>query len=204
MEQDFQQLKEQFKRRNIRVAYARTFAEARERVLSIIPVVDTVGIGNSQTIRGMGLTEALTDRGNVVYDKTLVTTPDEVKRLKRMSLLTDWYIASANAISAEGQLVNIDHSGNRVAAMAYGPDRVLVIVGKNKIEETLERAIRRAKDHAAPRNAHRAGYRPPCIAAGRCVDCDSEERVCFHLQITEGQSEPDRMILMIVGEEAGF
>lgn len=134
----------------------------------------------------MKLSQALMDRGAVVYDKTMVTTSSEIKRVKRLSLLTDWVLASANAVSTKGQIVNIDHSGNRVAALAYGPHRVIVIVGKNKVVDTLEEAIRRAKDHAAPQNALRVGYRPPCVRVGRCVNCQSKDRVCNHMHSLQG------------------
>jgi hypothetical protein len=204
MKEQYGALRENFLSQNIEVSFFSSFDEARRALLNKIPPEDTVGIGNSQTLKAMELTTSLMDRGNIVYDKTLVTTPGEVKRMKRLSLLTDWYLSSANAVSTEGQIVNIDHSGNRVAAMAYGPERVIVIVGRNKVVDSLQGAIRRAKDHAAPRNAFRAGYRPPCVTTGRCVDCRSKERVCNHLHILEGQSEVDRLVLWIVDEEAGF
>jgi len=112
--------------------------------------------------------------------------------------------SGTNAISIEGHIVNIDHSGNRVAAMTYGPDKVIIVIGKNKIEDTLEQAMTRARNHAAPLNAIRAGYNPPCIEKKQCVDCKSKERVCYNLSIIEGQFKADRMRLFIVEEEAGF
>lgn len=100
--------------------------------------------------------------------------------------------------------MNIDHSGNRVAAMIFGPDKVIIVVGKNKICETLNDAIERAKNVSAPLNAKRAGYNPPCLDIGRCLDCTSKDRVCFNLVVIEGQYDRNRMKLFIVNEDYGF
>lgn len=197
-------LKDNFRVKNIETEYYQNLDEVKQCILERIPKESTVGIANSQTLKKMMISEALAERGNVTYDKTFAKSKEEAVLLKKKSLLTDWYITGTNAISAEGHIVNIDHSGNRVAAMAYGPERVIVVVSKNKIEATLEKAIARARNHAAPRNAVRAGYHPPCVEVKECVDCKSKERVCFHLSIIEGQSEPERMTLIIVDEEAGF
>lgn len=195
---------ENFNSRNIDVEFFNTLDEVRDKILDIIPLNKTVGIGNSQTLKKLNVSKALSERGNIVYDKTLASTKEEVRLLKKKSLLTDWYITGTNAISAKGHIVNIDHSGNRVAAMTYGPDKVIIVVGKNKIEEDLEQAIHRARNYAAPRNAIRAGYNPPCLEAKKCVDCKSKDRVCYILSIIEGQHETNRMTLFIVDEEAGF
>ncbi|MPM81321.1 hypothetical protein SDC9_128373 [bioreactor metagenome] len=118
--------------------------------------------------------------------------------------MADWYITGTNAVSKEGHIVNIDHSGNRAAAMIYGPDNVIIVIGRNKICDTLDDAVKRARNISAPMNAKRAGYNPPCLQLNRCVDCKSDERVCFNLVIIEGQFVKDRMKLFIVDEEAGF
>jgi len=152
----------------------------------------------------MQISQELKARGNTVYDKTLAKTKEESVMLKKKAMLTDWYITGSNAISVEGHIVNIDHSGNRVAAISYGPDKVIIVVSKKKIEKTLVDAIARARNHSAPLNAIRAGYNPPCLELKRCVDCQSKERVCFNLSIIEGQHDPNRMRLFIVDEDAGF
>ena len=193
-----------FKSRNIEAKYFDSFEDVKNEILKLIKEDETVGIGNSQTLKKMMISQELSNRGNIVYDKTFAKTKEETKMLKRKSLLTDWYITGTNAISKEGHIVNIDHSGNRVAAMTYGPDKVIVVVGKNKIEETLEKAIKRARNHAAPLNAIRAGYNPPCLELKECIDCKSKDRVCYNLSIIEGQFESERMKVFIVNEEAGF
>lgn len=193
-----------FRVRNINVEFFNSLEDCKGRILEIVSEEKTIGIGNSVTLKKMNISEILTDRGNIVYDKTLATTKDESKKLKKMSLIADWYITGSNAISMDGHIVNIDHSGNRVAAMIYGPDNVIIIVGKNKIVDNLDEALKRAKNEAAPLNAKRSGHTPPCVKTNNCVDCVSSEKVCNSIVIIQGQENKDRMRLFIVDEEVGF
>ncbi|MGE5553998.1 MAG: lactate utilization protein [Betaproteobacteria bacterium] len=190
--------------RNIEAFVAKDESEARERILNLIPSDATVGFGNSQTLKKLGLAEALAERGNAVYDKTAARSPEEARALKRQSLLADWFVAGINALSEEGHIVNIDHSGNRVAGMLYGPDHVVLVAGRNKVVPKLEEAIQRAREVAAPQNAKRAGLHPPCLEAGHCVDCRSADRVCNSLVVIEGQIDPERMKVIIIDEDLGF
>jgi len=206
MSKDFinNQLEANFEKRNIKVLWFDSFSEIREYLLVQIPNNAKVGIGNSQTLKCIEITKVLCDRGNIVFDKTLGRTPDEVKELKKNALLADYYISGSNAVSVDGKIVNIDHSGNRVAAIAYGPDQVYIVAGKNKIVLTCDEAMKRARNIAAPLNAKRAGYNSPCIAIGHCTDCDSPERVCYNISIVEGQHVKNRLTLLIANEEEGF
>lgn len=200
----FNKLKENFRLRNIDVKYFETFEELKTYILNIIPSSCTVGIGHSATLSKLDITASLLKRDNIVYDKELAKDKNEGKHLKKKALLTDWYITGSNAISVDGRIVNVDHSGNRVAAISFGPDKVIIIVGKNKVVDTVEEAVKRVKNVSAPLNAKRAGFNPPCISAGKCVDCVSNERVCNSLSIIEGQSDSNRIKLFIVNEECGF
>ncbi|MCL2841206.1 MAG: lactate utilization protein [Defluviitaleaceae bacterium] len=197
-------LESNFKKRNIEVLWFNTFENIKTYLLNQIPDSSTVGIGNSQTLKHMEITKALTHKGNTVYDKTFGSTQEEIKDIKRKSLLTDCYISSSNAVSIDGKIVNIDHSGNRVAAITYGPDKVYLVIGKNKITTTYEDALHRVRNISAPLNAKRAGYNPPCISVGHCVDCVSPERVCFSLSTLEGSYIKGRITLLIANEEDGF
>ena len=198
------QMKDNFKKRNIEALWFNSFNDIKAYLLAEIPNNATIGIGNSQTLKNMGITQAFVSNGNVVYDKELGKNPNEIKELKRKSLLVDYYISGSNAVSVDGKIVNIDHSGNRVAAITYGPDKVFIIVGKNKIVATYNEAIERAKNTAAPMNAKRAGYNPPCVSARHCVNCLSAERVCNIVSTIEGQHIKGRLTLLIANEEAGF
>ena len=201
---DLDRVKESFQKRNIEAISFKTLDAARSHILNTVPAACAVGIGHSGTLQKMNLTSALLERGNTVYDKELAKDSDECKALKKKALLADWYITGSNAVSMDGRIVNVDHSGNRVAAISFGPDHVMIVVGKNKIAATLEEAIQRVKNIACPLNAKRAGFHPPCVALNRCVDCVSEERVCNILSIVEGQTDSNRIKLLVVDEECGF
>ena len=200
----FNILKENFKLRNIEVKYFETLEDVKSCILNIIPISCTIGIGHSVTLQKICITSSLLERGNIVYDKELAKNKEECKVLKRKSLITDWYITGSNAISLDGRIVNVDHSGNRVAAITFGPDKVIIVVGKNKITNTVDEAIKRVKNVACPLNAKRAGFNPPCVELSKCIDCLSKERVCNSLSIIEGQSDYSRIKVFIVNEECGF
>ncbi len=190
--------------RNIEGYFMDTFEEAKSKIMETIPIDARVGMGNSITLKNMKISKELNDRGNIVCDKTLAKSKEESKELKRKSLLSDWYITGTNAVSLEGHLVNMDHSGNRVAAMLYGPKHVIIIIGINKITMTLDEAVHRVRNIASPQNARRAGFNPPCVELEKCIDCKSAERVCNNLVIIEGQSDRGRMKVFIVNENDGF
>ena len=191
-------------KRNIEGFYFDSLLEAKNKILDMIPQKSTIGIGNSKTLKQMNISECLSERGNVVYDKTYAKTKEESKNLKRKALTTDWYITGTNAVSMEGYLINIDHSGNRVASMIYGPDKVIVVVGKNKVTKSFDEGMKRAREHAAPLNAMRAGMNPPCIELKKCIDCTSKDRVCYNIVTIEGQYDPNRMKVFIINEDIGF
>ena len=193
-----------FQKRNIEVKWFQTFEDAKAFLLRSIPKNATIGIGHSQTLQIMGITETFMKRGNMVYDKELGSTQAEVKQLKRDALLSDFYISGSNAVSADGRIVNIDHSGNRVAALAYGPEKVFVVIGRNKITTTYFEAVNRVKNTASPKNAMRAGLNPPCVSIGYCTDCLSPERVCNVISVIEGQPIKGRITLLIVNDDAGY
>ena len=190
-----------FKQRNIKVEYFESLEDVKSYIIDIVPVESTIGIGHSVTLQKMNITKLLSERGNAVYDKELAKNRDESRELKRKALSTDWYITGSNAISVDGRIVNIDHSGNRVAAITYGPDKVIIVVGKNKVVDTVDEAIKRVKNVACPTNAKRAGYNPPCVTLNQCVDCIG---VCNILSIIGGQTESNRIKVFVVNEECGF
>ena len=190
--------------RNIEACYSSNLEELELKLYEAIPLQATVGIGNSQTLKKICITQKLIARGNTVYDKTLADTKEESRLLSREALLADYYVSSANAVSLEGHIVNIDHTGNRVAALIYGPQKVNIVMGVNKIARTLEEAITRARNRAAIKNAQRVGVTPPCITAGHCLDCRNENRVCNYLVVIEGQVDRNRMKVFIVNEDLGF
>lgn len=190
--------------RNIEARYFESLDEVMAGLLETIPLQATVGIGNSQTLKKISLTEKLAARGNVVFDKTIAANKSEARETSKKAMLSDWYISGTNAISKEGHIVNIDHTGNRVAALIYGPEKVIIVVGTNKIEASLHAAISRAKNTAAILNAQRAGLNPPCVELKQCVDCRSGDRVCNNLVVIEGQVDKTRLKVFLVSGALGF
>ena len=197
-------LKKCFKARNIDFHY---FEDKAELILSIVEAAkkaDSIGIGNSQTLKKLRIFETVSEYCQHVYDKTLAGSKEEEVKLKRQALLTDLYITSSNAITADGRIINVDHSGNRVAAMTFGPRQVIIIIGENKLTENEQEGILRSLKVATPLNARRAKYSPPCTQNRPCAECLQNQRVCNYLSIIRGQVHPQRMSVMMLKGNYGY
>lgn len=182
-----------------------TKEEARKLAIEMIPASAKVGVGGSITIREIGLLDALIARGNmVVHHWYAGLSPEDDVALRREELLCDVFLSSANAITLTGEIVNIDGAGNRVGAMAFGPGKVIVIAGVNKIVKDVTAGIWRAKNQAAALNAHRAGYDVPCGKIGRCIECDSPNRICRVTTIIERRPSRTDFTLILVADDIGF
>ena len=191
-------------KRGMAAYYCATKEEAVAKALELIPETDVVAWGGSVSIKEVGLLDAIKKR-NPVIDREIAETPEEKQELMRNALLCDTYLMSSNAISKDGQLVNIDGNGNRVAAMIFGPEQVVMIVGMNKVAGTLEGAIDRARHVAAPINAARfAGLGTPCAKLGTCADCMSHDSICCPVVITRISRVKERIKIVLVGENLGF
>lgn len=183
--------------------FTSTKNEALDKMLSLIPPNAKVGIGGSVTLREIDLIEALTARGNTVFEHWL--QPEEnVTAIMRKQLNSDVFVASCNAVTEDGKLINIDKAGNRVAAMIFGPEKVILVVGINKIVKDLEEGIRRLRNVAAPMNAKRRGDKTPCATTGICTDCETPDRLCRVITILEKKPSRTDITLILVGEELGF
>ena len=173
------------------------------KALELIPENDVVAWGGSVSIKEIGLLDAV-KRRNPVIDRELADTPEEKMELMRNSLLCDTFLMSSNAISKDGQLVNIDGNGNRVAAMIFGPKQVVMVVGMNKVEPDLQSAIQRVHAKAAPPNALRLGLKTPCALTGSCADCLSPDCICAHTIITRYNRIKGRIKVILIGENLGY
>lgn len=191
-------------KRHFEAYYCATTAEALQKTLELIPEGSSVGWGGSVTIREMGLTQAIHERNYTVIDRDLAKTPEETTELLKKCLTTDYFITSTNAMSEDGILVNIDGTGNRLAAICFGPKNVIVICGINKIAQNLEAAISRARFTAAPINAGRFDIKTPCKTSGKCHNCTSLDCICSEVLITRTSRPANRVKVIIVGEECGF
>ncbi|HUV08444.1 MAG TPA: lactate utilization protein [Spirochaetia bacterium] len=182
--------------------------EATDKILEIIPEGVLVGLGGSLTVREIGLPAALTERGNRVADHWEAVErkapPEEIAKIRKLHPNSDVFVCSTNALTEEGELVNIDGAGQRVAAMIYGPGKVIVVAGVNKIVRDLDEAIDRVRDYAAPINARRLNKKTPCATGGYCTDCDSPERICNITTIIHKKPQIADITVVIVEEELGY
>ncbi|ONI41875.1 hypothetical protein AN639_11295 [Candidatus Epulonipiscium fishelsonii] len=190
-------------KRHFEAYYCKTKEEAKEQVLSLIPETDVVSWGGSMTLSAVGIIDAVIKR-NPCINRDDATTPEEAAKKLREAFSCDTYLLSSNAISEDGQLYNIDGAGNRVAALSFGPNSVIVVAGMNKVVQTLEDAFSRAKTIAAPINAQRFDLKTPCKSSGNCVDCLSPDSICVSLVNTRMSRPPKRIKVVLIGEEFGF
>lgn len=185
--------------------YVDNSSEAINKVLSLIPVHATIGVGGSVTIREIELLELLIKRGHVIFSEwgENLSKTEKIER-RKAGLTSDVYLTSSNAITLKGQLVNIDGTGNRVAAMIFGPKKVIIIAGANKIVDTLDDAFARIKNIAAPLNGKRLNLSIPCAITGSCADCHHPQRMCKVSVVIHKKPNLSDITVIIVGESLGF
>jgi len=177
-------------------------AEARQAALDMIPAGVEVGLGGSLTIRALKLDEALRERGHEVHDHWLPgRSPEDHRRVLRKQISSPVFLTSVNAVTLDGKLVNIDNTGNRVAAMIFGPEHVIAVVGRNKIVTDVHEAVFRSKNYVAPVNTKRRDDKTPCAADGKCHDCDSPARLCRVTAILEKKTRGVGRFTVILSEE---
>ncbi|MDE6473758.1 MAG: lactate utilization protein [Clostridia bacterium] len=178
--------------------------DALDFVLNLIPQGASVGIGGSMTVKELGLDNMLAKRGNSVYSHSLVS-PELRDKVYQLAGSADWYISSANALSEEGDVVNIDGSANRISALAFGVKNILYVLGSNKISPDLASAIDRARNIAAPPNAKRLNKNTPCATSGQCCLCDSEDCICNATLISHHPTRyQENVYIVIIGESLGY
>lgn len=184
--------------------YFDTAAEAVEAVMAMIPAGSSVSWGGSVTLGESGMMSALQAAGLERIDRAAGANPQEKKALERRAFSADYYFMSANAVTLDGELVNIDGNGNRVAALVYGPEHVMILAGMNKIAANVEDAVRRVHTSAAPPNAMRLGLSTPCSLTGVCKDCLSPDCICAHTVVTRFNRIKGRIKVFLIGETLGF
>ena len=177
---------------------------ALEKALELIPEGSSVGWGGALSAEQIGLMEALHAGNYAPIDRSLAKTPEEREQMMRECMFCDVFLTGANGLSLDGQMVNIDGTGNRVAAIIYGPKSVIVVAGMNKVEDSLDDAIRRARTVAAPMNNQRFGNDNPCSTTGSCGNCKNEKCICNQIVITRHCRPIGRIKFILVGEELGF
>lgn len=193
-----------FARRNMEAFYCGTAQEAKDLVLSMIPEGSVVTSGGSVTLEQTGIFRELqTDKYSYV-GRSFSDDPKEVQAQYARQVQADYFLLSTNAFTAEGELVNIDGSSNRMAMLLHGPRNVIVVAGMNKLAMTREDALRRVHNMAAPPNAARLNRKTPCTLTGFCGDCLGAETICCQEVITRYSRIPGRIKIVLVGEDLGF
>lgn len=190
--------------RNFEAYYCANKKRALDQIVSLIDKNDVVSWGGSETLEEMGIQKTLIKEGYQVIDRDTAKTPEERVQLMRQALSCDTFLMSTNAISEDGQLVNLDGVGNRVAALAFGPKQVIVVAGMNKLVKTLEDAISRTRTIAAPTNAQRFDVKTPCKTTGSCADCTSADCICANMVITRMSKPAKKIKVILVGEDFGL
>ena len=192
--------------KHFKAVYCATGQEAADYILAEAQSAHSIGFGGSLSVADMKLTTLLKDQGKEILNHGFpdLTVEQRVEIMKRQQTC-DLFLSGTNAATLDGCLVNIDGNGNRVAAMIYGPSKVIVVVGRNKIVEgDIGDAIQRIKDRSAPPNAMRLGKQTPCATTGFCCDCDSPQRICHITTIIDSKPTLTDFHVLVVNEDMGL
>lgn len=205
MEQIFQTTIDNLNKRGFLAEYAENADAARARVLELVKGAKTVGMGGSVTLYKSGIQNALADAGYTIYSAAYAASRGEdPAEATRQGIFADVYLSSSNAITVSGTLINIDGTGNRVAGLIYGPEKIIVVAGKNKLAADEAAAMEHIKTVACPLNARRLKKQLPCALTGKCNDCLSLDRMC---RVTVKHETPTRgkeFHIILVNEELGY
>ena len=186
--------------------YCPDSASAVHKALELMPEGSSISWGGSMTLTETGLMEALHERKDKyrIIDRNTAVTPEEQRKIYGEICCSDFFLMSTNAITLDGELVNIDGRGNRVAFLCYGPQNVLILTGMNKLVSDAEAGIRRTRDIASPPNTVRLNKKTPCAVTGRCGDCFSPDCICSQFVVTRRSGIANRIKVILIGEELGY
>ncbi len=191
-------------KRHFEAYYCKTKEAALQKALEWIPEDASVGWGGAMSAEQIGLLDTVRNGNYRALDRDTCTTPEEKEQMAHACFGADVFITGANAMSLDGQMVNIDGTGNRVAAIVYGPKIVIVVAGMNKVMDSLDDALQRARTVAAPLNQQRFQLPNPCTATGTCADCNSQTCICNQILITRNCRPVGRIKFILVGEDLGL
>ncbi len=204
-EQRCQKVVKSLQQNGFEAVYCATRQEAVDEILIEAQAAAAVGVGGSHTLLELGVKADLARMGKELLDHNLPgLTPEEQLALRRAELTCDLFLTSTNAVTLAGELVNVDGVGNRVGAMAFGPQRVIIAAGRNKITEDLPAALQRIKAIAAPANARRLNKKLPCAITGFCADCHSPESICRVTVILDRMPILSSIRVLIINEDLGY
>ena len=184
--------------------YFDTKEEAIEKAMSMMSKDTVVSWGGSYTIDELGIKKLLEEKNIPVIDRDTATSPEERIKLMKQALTADVFLTSTNAITMDGELVNIDGNGNRLAAYCYGPDSVIVIAGMNKVVTKLDDAVKKIRTDATVANAVRFNLKTPCRSTGKCGECTMQDTICCQILTTRFSKPQNRIKVILVGENLGY
>ncbi|MBI4857125.1 MAG: lactate utilization protein [Acetobacterium woodii] len=191
-------------KRNFEGYFCQSADEALELALSFIPKGVTVTHGGSESIKELGLLDAVKNGDYQYIDRSLAKTHQEKREVVAQGVLAHTFITGTNAITMDGELVNVDGFSNRVALMCFGPEQVIVIAGINKVVANVAAGVYRAQNIAAPVNAIRINAKTPCYDTGNCAQCHSDDCMCANIVVTRHSRAPGRIKIILVGENIGY
>ena len=177
---------------------------ALEKALELIPKGSSVGYGGSMTLTETKIIDAIQDGEYKLINRDKAKRPDEQRKVYGEIFDSDFFLMSTNVITLDGELINIDGRGNRVAFLCYGPQNVLILAGMNKIVTDVQSGLKRARNIAAPPNAVRLNRETPCAITGKCEDCYSDGCMCGQFVVTRRSAIPNRIKVILIGEELGY
>jgi len=192
------------KTHHFRAYYFPEIKDLKEHIMLLLSQYKSVAFGGSTTLIQTGIKDFITENASVCIERKTGGTDDEKLDSERRALTSDLYVCSANAVSSEGLLINIDKRGNRVGALTFGPKKVLIIASINKIAENTEKALERAKNIASVKNCERFNLETPCRKIGRCVDCEHEQNICYVTVFTKRCYPHERIDVCFIDGDYGF
>ncbi len=197
--------KKNLEKRQFECHYCKTAKEAVALATNMVEAGSLVSFGGSMTLAESGMSDSLKQRTDItLLDRSKANSPEEVSEIYHKSFYADYYFMSSNAITSDGELVNIDGTGNRVAALIYGPKNIIILAGMNKVSPSFEEAISRVRNVASPINANRLNRKTPCASTGVCADCLSPDCICSHTVITRRSAPKNRIKIILIGESLGY
>ncbi len=199
-----EQMVKALKARNMEAYYVGSKEEACKKALELIPEGSSISWGGSLSAQEIGLKDAVCQGNYVIYNRDTAKTPEEKRKVELQAYDCDFFLSSANAITEDGLIINIDGHANRVSCIAQGPRNVLMIVGMNKVAKNVDAAMSRARNEAAPINAQRFNLNTPCCKTGACFDCKSPETICCQILITRFSKDAGRIKVILVNDALGF
>lgn len=191
-------------KRQIEGYYCKDKESAVKKALELIPKEASVSWGGSMTLTETGLMDAIKNGDYKLIDRDAATNLEEQRKIYGEICMSDVFLMSTNAITLDGELINIDGRGNRVAFLCYGPQNVVILAGMNKIVTDVESGLKRVRDIASPPNTVRLNKKTPCAITGKCEDCYSPDCICGQFVVTRRSGVPNRIKIILIGEELGY